>query len=257
MIITLNLARHTSVKIGQVQKVRVLREVCGLENGEFLLGGGFNLLVSPTPPPLAILGDEFDYIKQNSLVLEVGAFTKSTALYRYAKAQNIGGFELLAKIPGRMGGLIKMNAGLSGLSISDNLLCVLTKKGWQDRSEFDFSYRHSGINEPIFAAKFAIHLGFDNALALSLSQKRQNQPKGASFGSCFKNPAGDFAGRLIEAVGLRGHINGGAMFSPLHANFLINFNQATFDDAMGLINLAKSRVLDSFGIELEPEVVIV
>ncbi|RKV94773.1 MAG: UDP-N-acetylmuramate dehydrogenase, partial [Campylobacter sp.] len=79
---------------------------------------------------------------------------------------------------------------------------------------------------------------------------------GASFGSCFVNPPGDYAGRLIEAAGLKGYAIGGAKFSQQHANFIVNFNAASFADVTGLINLACKRVLEKFDIQLKTEVVI-
>ena len=97
---------------------------------------------------------------------------------------------------------------------------------------------------------------FDNELSNYLNQKRSNQPKGASFGSCFANPSGDHAGRLIEAAGLKGFRIGGCGFSEIHANFLINYGGGSFEDALNLINLAKERVYELFGIRLRCEVVI-
>ena len=105
-------------------------------------------------------------------------------------------------------------------------------------------------------AEFKISRGFDVSLAADFAAKRANQPKGASFGSCFKNPPNDAAGRLIEAAGLKGYRVGGAKFSEQHANFIINFGGASFEDVIALINLAQSRVFEEFGIELETEVVV-
>ena len=105
-------------------------------------------------------------------------------------------------------------------------------------------------------AEFKISRGFDAELAADFAAKRANQPKGASFGSCFKNPPNDAAGRLIEVAGLKGHAIGGAKFSEQHANFIINFGCASFEDVIALINLAQSRVFEEFGIELETEVVV-
>ena len=149
-----------------------------------------------------------------------------------------------------------MNAGLCGVSISDDLLAVRLGRGRVERERINFSYRKSGIEGPIFGAEFKISREFDAALAADFAAKRANQPKGASFGSCFVNPPGDYAGRLIEAVGLKGYAMGGAKFSEQHANFIVNFNAATFADVTGLINLARERVLEKFGIELKTEVVI-
>ena len=105
-------------------------------------------------------------------------------------------------------------------------------------------------------AKFKLSSGFDASISEAISAKRANQPKGASFGSCFVNPEGHFAGALLEAVGLKGYAIGGAKFSEEHANFLINFNHASFEDATSLINLARARVLEKFGVELKTEVCI-
>ena len=105
-------------------------------------------------------------------------------------------------------------------------------------------------------AKFELSSGFDASISEAISAKRANQPKGASFGSCFVNPEGHFAGAMLEAVGLKGYAIGGAKFSKEHANFLINFNHASFEDATSLINLARARVLEKFGVELKTEVCI-
>ena len=85
---------------------------------------------------------------------------------------------------------------------------------------------------------------------------RDNQPQIASAGSCFKNPKGDFAGRLIEAVGLKGHRIGDMEFSNTHANFLVNHGNGTFEDAIHLIDLAKKKVKEEFNIDLEEEIII-
>ena len=253
----IDFSKFTSVKIGGIHEVLLVDSVQTDIGEHVIIGGGNNLLVSPNPAPMAILSDKFDYIKLEDEILEIGAKVKSGKIYNFAKKQNLSGFEFLQNIPGTLGGMIKMNAGLCGISISDNLLEVRFKRGWVKKEEINFAYRHSGINEPVFAAKFKISYGFDENLAKDFAQKRSNQPKGASFGSCFVNPANDYAGRLIEAVGLKGHTIGGAKFSERHANFLINFNNASFEDAINLINLAKKSVLEKFGIELKTEVVII
>ena len=207
-----------------------------------------------------MLGKEFDYINFNPLGenihLEIGAATKSAKIYNFAKQNNIAHLEFLKNIPGTLGGLIKMNAGLLKFSISDNLTHVRLARGWVSKDEISFSYRHSGIDEAILGAKFKLSSGFDASISEAISAKRANQPKGASFGSCFVNPEGHFAGALLEAVGLKGYAIGGAKFSEEHANFLINFNHASFEDATSLINLARARVLEKFGVELKTEVCI-
>ncbi|WP_103624182.1 UDP-N-acetylmuramate dehydrogenase [Campylobacter concisus] len=257
-------SKFTSVRIGGVHEIFEVDNLKDLSSPHFLgsvmIGGGNNLLISPNPPKMAMLGKSFDYINLERLgdkiYLEIGAATKSAKIYNFSKQNNIAGLEFLKNIPGTLGGLIKMNAGLLKFSISDNLTHVCLARGWVGKDEINFSYRHSGIDETILGAKFKLHSGFDASISEAISAKRANQPKGASFGSCFVNPEGHFAGALLEAVGLKGYAIGGAKFSEEHANFLINFNHASFEDATSLINLAKARVLEKFGVELKTEVCI-
>ena len=256
----IDFSKFSSVRVGGVHEVAVLESIeDALKQGfagRVMIGGANNLLVSPNPPAMMMLGGAFDYINLSGDLLSIGAATKSGKIYNFAKKQGIGGFEFLQNIPGTLGGLIKMNAGLCGVSISDDLLAVRLGRGWVEREKINFSYRKSGIEEPIFGAEFKISREFDVALAADFAAKRANQPKGASFGSCFVKPEGHFAGALLEAVGLKGYVIGGAKFSEEHANFLINFNHASFEDATSLINLARARVLEKFGVELKTEVCI-
>ena len=251
----IDFSKYTSVRIGGSFAVQILKDETDFAEFEStceraIIGGGNNLLISPAPPHLAMLSEEFDRISLSGDVLSIGATTKSGKIYNFA------GFEFLRNIPGTLGGLIKMNAGLAGASISDSLLAVRLGRGWVERERISFGYRRSGIEEPILGAEFKISRGFDVSLAADFAAKRANQPKGASFGSCFKNPPNDAAGRLIEAAGLKGHAIGGAKFSEQHANFIINFGSASFEDVMSLIDLARKRVLQRFGVALEPEVKI-
>ncbi len=251
----IDFSRYSSVKIGGVFEVEVLdsvREFAGV-----VVGGANNLLVSPTPPPLAILGEEFDYTKFENGILEIGGATNAAKIFKFARENHLGGFEILGGIPGRLGGLVTMNAGLKGLSIGDNLLFVIASGGEIAREDCGLGYRASDIKGVIFGAKFEIKREFDEDLARDLAQARRNQPKGASFGSCFANPENDSAGRLIEAAGLKGKRIGGCGFSEKHANFLINYGGGTFADATALINLAKKAVFERFGVKLREEVRII
>lgn len=252
----IDFAKFSSVKIGCIHEVSVINSLDDDTTGLTMVGAANNILVSNNAPKMAMLGKNFDYIKLDDEILEIGAACKSSKIYNFARKNNLANFEFLKSIPGTLGGLVKMNAGLGGVSVSDYLTHVRLKSGWIERENFNFAYRHSGINECIYAAKFKTKHGFNQEIAEQFQAKRANQPKGASFGSVFVNPHGDYAGRLLEAVGLKGYVKGGAMFSDVHANFMINFNNASFDDAMWLINEAKRRVKDSFDIELKCEVVV-
>lgn len=250
----IDFSKYSSVRIGGIFDVEVLNEMREFDG--VIIGGANNLLISPNPPKMGILGSEFDYIKLENGVLKIGAKTPSSKIYKFTKDNNIGGFEFVKKIPGTLGGMIKMNAGVKEYEISNLLLNITTSKGVAPANECGFSYRHSNIDGVIFEASFKIIREFDEALSNKLNQKRFNQPKGASFGSCFANPAGDHAGRLLEAAGMKGYRIGGCGFSEIHANFLINYGSGSFNDAIELINLAKNRVAELFGIELRCEVVI-
>jgi UDP-N-acetylmuramate dehydrogenase len=104
------------------------------------------------------------------------------------------------------------------------------------------------------AAKFEIHRGYDRALLQELVSLRNNQPSDPSAGSAFKNPPNDHAGRLIEAVGLKGYRIGDMAWSDIHANFLVNLGKGTYEDAEALLKLAKDNVFEKFGIHLKEEI---
>ncbi len=251
----IDFSKFSSIKIGTPIRVDVMREKEPLD-GRFLVGGANNLLVSPTPPPLVVLGKEFEYSKEEDRLLKIGGATKSGRIFSYCKKRDIGGLEFLGKLPGTLGGLVKMNAGMKVYEIFNSLVDVTLLSGVYTKEELEFGYRFTNIDEPIFEATFEIKKGFDYTLLDEFTKMRQNQPKEPSAGSVFKNPDGDYAGRLIEAVGLKGKRVGNAMWSEVHANFLVNMGNASFDDAYSLISEAKSRVLDEFGIELKEEIII-
>lgn len=279
---SIDFSRFSSVKIGGVCEVCFLESLndASLVDSPFIVGGANNLLVSPNAKNLYKLDKKFSYIKStylqnvlecypnsakldsslemdlNTQVLEVGAASSARALFKYAKEHNLGGFEILSHLPGSIGGVIKMNAGLKEYEIKDVLLGIITQEGFIPASKLDLQYRSSRINGTIFAGVFKKQPYFNTFLVESLKKLRTNQPKGASFGSCFKNPKGDFAGRLIECVGLRGRQIGNVGFSSRHANFLINYGGATFSEALALIHLAKCLVEQEFGIILEEEVIV-
>ena len=245
----------SSIKIGNRVEVEVIEERISKED-RFIIGGANNLLLSPTPPKIAILSKKFDYIKEEDGFLKIGGATKSGRIFSYCKKHNIGGFEYLGKLPGTLGGLLKMNAGMKSYEISNHLKNILFFDGYKETKELGFGYRSSKIDDIVYEGIFEIKRGFDDSLLKEFQKMRANQPKEPSAGSVFKNPKGDYAGRLIEAVGLKGVKKGDACFSPIHANFLVNMGKATFDDAIFLINEAKKRVFEEFGIKLQEEIII-
>ncbi len=256
----IDFAKYSSVRIGGAFEVQIIDE--NAEFSGFVVGGANNLLISPSPKKLGILHKKFDFIRileQNAefALLEIGCAASAKKIHTFCKERNLGGLEFLRKIPGLLGGLIKMNAGLKNECVSENLMSVRTFSGEIEKEKIAFDYRFCGLCEPMFSAKFRLKFGFDNEKDELLKTARGNQPSGASFGSIFKNPSGDFAGRLIEEVGLKGACKGDAMISDKHANFLINKKNASFEDAIYLIKLAEKRVFEGFGVSLEREVIVI
>lgn len=248
--------KFSSIHIGGKYKVKVINEI-----GDFseykIIGRGNNCLVSNNPPPLAMLGEKFDYIIQKDDKLIVGAATKSGKLLTYCRKNNIAHFELLAKLPGNMGGLVKMNAGLKQWEIFSYLYSLKTQDGEILKDNIEYSYRHTKIDGIIYEIIFNIENGYDKEQQKLFNKMRDNQPHLPSAGSCFKNPPNNSAGYLIENVGLKGYAIGGMAFSEDHANFLVNIADGTFDEAMKLIDLAKNKVKKKFDIELELEIEII
>ena len=256
MLKTIDFKKYTSIHIGSEQSVKVIQEI-GHYSEYQIIGRGNNILISNTPPPLATLGEEFDYIIQKGDKLIVGAATSSGKLLTYCRKNDIAHFELLAKLPGNMGGLVKMNAGLKEWEIFNHLYSIKTQDGEILKKDIPHSYRETKIDGIIYEITFVIEKGYDKELQKMFNQMRDNQPNLPSAGSCFKNPKDNSAGYLIEQVGLKGYQIGGMAFSSQHANFLVNMGDGTFEDATKLINLAKEKVKKQFNIELELEIVII
>ena len=248
--------KYTSIHIGGKHSVKVINKIDNFSKYT-IIGRGNNLLLSNTPPPLAILGDEFDYIIQKSNKLIVGASVSSGKLLTYCKKHNIANFELLAKLPGNIGGLVKMNAGLKQWEIFNHLISIKTQDGDILKENIEYTYRDTKIKGIIYEVTFNIETEFNKEQQNVFVKMRDNQPNLPSAGSCFKNPKNTHsAGFLIENVGLKGYVCGGMAFSSLHANFLVNMGGGTYDEAMELITLAKQKVKDKFNIYLEEEIII-
>ena len=222
----------------------------------YLIGGANNLLVSPTPPSLMMLSKEFATVFQEEEMLEIGAAMPTGRIVSYAKKHDIAGFEFCAKLPGTLGGMLAMNAGVKQYEIFDILHSIEIDGVWVAKEEIPHGYRFANLGGIATAARFEIRRGYSQALNEELRALRANQPHEPSAGSAFKNPSGDAAGRLIDAVGLKGYRIGDMAWSEVHANFLVNLGKGNYEDAMALMVLAKEKVLTAFGIELEEEIKI-
>ncbi len=177
------------------------------------------------------------------------------------------GFEFAAGIPGTVGGSIYMNAGANGGEIKDAVGKVYVwhegKERELSREEINFEYRKSNLPEGAIVTKavFELRAGdrrkSEENIRQYLAYRNRTQPvKMANTGSVFKNPPTVSAGELLEGLGFKGLCVGGAKFSEIHANFIVNFNRAKADDIIALIEEARGAALEKRNITLEPEVEI-
>lgn len=252
---TIDFSRYSSIHIGPTQEVLVINEMGDYSKYQ-IIGRANNLLISSQPHNFAMLGEAFDYIKQENDKLYVGCATSSGKLLTYTKKHDIAHLEFLAKLPGNLGGLVKMNAGLKSFEVFNYIHSIKTKEGYIKKEDIEYSYRHTKIETIVYEVVFNIEKGFSKQRLDEFIKMRDNQPHTPSAGSCFKNPQGDYAGRLIEAVGLKGFEKGDMSFSNQHANFLVNKGKGTFEEALFLIQLAQQRVKEQFDVELETEITI-
>lgn len=253
---TIDFKKYSSIKIGPQKDVLVINEI-GDYSDYHIIGKANNLLISPLcEKKFAVLGEEFDYIKEENGLLYVGCATSSGKLLTYTRKNDIANLEFLAKLPGNMGGLAKMNAGLKSWEVFNYVYSIKTKDGYIKKQDVNYSYRETKIDTIIYEIVFNIEKGFSKDSLKEFTKMRDNQPHMASAGSCFKNPKGDYAGRLIEAVGLKGYKKGDMSFSSEHANFLVNYGDGTYEDAMYLIDLAKSKIKEEFDINIEEEIIV-
>ena len=253
---TIDFSKFSSIKVGQPTEVLMIERGDNIPNGRVIIGHANNLLISPTPPPLMALSKDFSFIELDSNILTIGCATPTGKILSFAKRNNLAGFEFISKLPGSLGGMIAMNAGVKSYEIFNILDAIKIDNRWIPKEDIEYGYRFAKLNGVVTEARFQVSSGFDKSLLAELINLRSNQPKTPSAGSAFKNPEGDYAGRLIDAVGLKGIKKGSMGWSDVHANFLVNYGGGVFEDAKYLIDLAKSRVLEKFGIILKEEIKI-
>jgi UDP-N-acetylmuramate dehydrogenase len=205
--------------------------------------------------------------------LVVDSGVAMAGLARWAIRGGLAGLEWAVSIPGTVGGAVIGNAGAHGGQIANNLgWALITQPGSGRRvmmaSDMGFGYRDSILKRELASEKPApivLQAGFQleagNELEMAaradafLAKRRATQPAEPSAGSVFRNPPGDYAGRLVEAVGLKGHRLGGVRISPRHANFIVNTGGGRAAEVAELIRVIKERVFEDTGIELMQEIV--
>lgn len=252
-----------------------------------VLGGGSNVLISDAgvrglvihnrcrtvridPAPCCV----FPLDERPFLFAESGALLAGAA--RTSINEGLAGLEWAVSVPGTVGGAVINNAGAHGGEVKDTLWDVMLLAEADEvqvvrAGELEYRYRHSalkrgeivqgGFGPVVLSANFRLSPGDGEQLRATaqafLDHRRRTQPVQPSLGSTFTNPPDDYAGRLIDAAGLRGAQIGGIEVSRTHANFLINpggVGRGRAADVIALMETIQETVLQRFGIELEPEI---
>lgn len=236
------------------------------------IGLGSNLLVRDggVRGTVVVMHNALNTLQMEGDLLYADAGVTSAKVAKFSAKQGKRGAEFLAGIPGTVGGALAMNAGCHGGETWDIVNKVLTidTRGQvheRGRDEFVATYRHvemPAANEWFIGAWFALpngsaaeaELTIKNLLAKRLATQPLNLP---NAGSTFRNPEGDYAARLVEACGLKGHQIGGAQVSEKHANFIVTMPGATAADVEQTIALMRDTVKAKFGVELQQEVRVI
>ncbi len=288
------LAKHTSFRIGGPADLLLtatsvdllcafLASAAEIGVPVTVLGGGTNVLVSDRGVRGLVvrLGREFEYrrwviegggasvIAGDTALLEVGAAVRLARVVADAVLRGYGGIEFAAGIPGSVGGGALMNAGAFGGELGNVIDFIegVSRRGERRRlvrTDLEFSYRKLALPVDVVVTSVRFRLSRSPAAKLRASvqevqaKRRGRQPSGfPNAGSIFKNPAGEFAGRLIEQAGLKGTTVGKAQVSPDHANFIVNLGGARAEDVRDLMSLVQGAVWRRSGVWLEPEVRLV
>ncbi|HUW24301.1 MAG TPA: UDP-N-acetylmuramate dehydrogenase [Patescibacteria group bacterium] len=284
------LASHTTFKIGGladlflvaeteedlIKAVKVAREAGVVY---LILGGGSNLLVGDKGFRGIVIkirnsilrqssGQEFKVQSLNGKYLvTVEAGVPISVLLNELVKNSVAGLEFMAGIPGTIGGAIRGNGGAWQQNIGDKVLRVKVlfldgKISWLTKDECQFDYRTSrfkrGGGEIVLTAEFELSRGEPEEIKKKIQEnleKRSAQPKEPSAGSVFVNPKPQSAGEMIEQCGLKGAQIGGAKISEKHANFIVNVGQAKAADVVALMDLARAKVKEKFGVDLKEEIV--
>lgn len=238
-----------------------------------VLGGGSNVLVADKGVRGLVILNRSRAVQINAdtgvVVADSGAGLATLA--RRCMLAGLKGMEWCVSVPGTLGGAVVNNAGAHGSDMAANLmraevadLARSTSPTMWARDDMDYAYRHSALKGQhqryvVLSATLQLEPGHNpETLTQTASEfidhRKRTQPPGASLGSMFKNPPGDYAGRLIEAAGLKGYRIGGVEVSPVHANFFVNRQGATASDYAQMIAYVQQTVFEHFGVQLELEV---
>lgn len=241
-----------------------------------VLGGGSNVLVSERGVRGLVVINHAESVEfgewHGGRRVAAASGTGLVALARRCQRRGLAGLEWAVNVPGTVGGAVVNNAGAHGGDIAASLRDAVVLEPGGPRllmpAELAYAYRHSSLKARadrrfvVLLAQFALAADDPAAIQARMdaysARRKQTQPPGASLGSIFKNPPGDYAGRLIEAAGLKGFQIGGAQVARLHANFFINSGgAATASDYYALVEHVRAVVAQKTGVVLEPEIELV
>ena len=273
------MSKHTTFRIGgkadlfvsadEKSLPQLLKEAADEKIPITIIGNGSNLLVGDGGIRGLVIeiGKGMDKIGISDNSMTVGAGTLLSKAANTAAEHGLSGMEFAAGIPGSVGGAVVMNAGAYGGEMKDIIMDVdvITREGEYRRltlEELELSYRHSCIIENeyiVVRARLMLQEKDEAQIRLVMedlkNRRIEKQPLNfPSAGSTFKRPEGYFAGKLIMDAGLRGYSVGGAQVSEKHCGFVVNKGGATASDVVKLMNDVRDKVMEEFGVELEPEV---
>ncbi|MCH5182979.1 MAG: UDP-N-acetylmuramate dehydrogenase [Oscillospiraceae bacterium] len=273
------IAPYTSMRVGGTVRylyrpeseedfAALVRELSDASMPFLVIGGASNLLFPDEDYPGAvILTTAIRSLRMESGRIVVSCGVSLSALATFAQEQGKSGLAFAYGIPGTVGGGVYMNAGAYGGEISDcfeEALCM-DRSGRQvtlKKEDLRFAYRHSALQEngllllhAVFSCPDGDSAAIRGEMERNMASRREKQPlEFPSCGSAFKRPVGHYAGALIEQAGLKGFSIGGAQVSEKHAGFVINRGGATSADVRALLEAVRETVLETFGVELEPEI---
>jgi len=275
------LARYTAARLGgpadwlysardsSEELVAALRHAGERQIPFRALGGGANVLIADEGLRGLVLINRVQQVEFGDAWLRASAGSGLMALARQCQARGLAGLEWAVSVPGTLGGAVINNAGAHGGDMAAMLLetKLLEADGTLRTlaaADLAYAYRNSLLKRRksrdwlVLEATLALRPDDPARIATRMAAfnvaRKRSQPPGASLGSIFRNPPGDFAGRLIEASGLKGLRCGAAQVSTLHANFFINPGKASADDYRRLVTRVQEVVLREQGVELEPEI---
>lgn len=237
-----------------------------------ILGGGTNVLISDAGYRGLVIINQAKSVRfeaNGRVVAESGASLSTLA--RRCMNQGLAGLEWAVNVPGTIGGAVVNNAGAHGGDMAGSVRWVEVFTVYDQphielwsAGQMRYGYRSSVLKgqqgrQVVLTATLELEPGHDpEELAARanafVAHRKRTQPPGASLGSIFKNPPGDYAGRLIEAAGLKGASIGGVAISTVHANFIVNKGEGAARDYRALIEHARDVVRDKFGVELALEI---